>query len=151
MPILEQCPDPVGGAITGTLLIVDDSVAVCTALRAYMSRVEGWPTVLTAPNAAEALDLAAAHSPVAIVLDNKMPPGQDGIDALAELRRACPSARIVMHTMEDTLYVRMRRSGLVADAIVPKGQPLDDLAALIKTACPTPRRNPAAIGCPHGT
>jgi DNA-binding NarL/FixJ family response regulator len=133
MPISAQCPDPVGVAITGTLLIVDDSVAVCTALRAYMSRVEGWPTVLTAPNAAEALDLAAAHSPAAIVLDNKMPPGQDGIEALAELRRACPTARIVMHTMEDTLDLQVRANRLGADAIVPKGQPLDELAALIKT------------------
>jgi DNA-binding NarL/FixJ family response regulator len=133
MPILARCPDPGGVAITGTLLIVDDNLAVRTALRAYMSRVEGWPTVLTAPNAAEALDLAAAHSPAAIVLDNKMPPGQDGIEALAELRRACPKARIVMHTMEDTLDLQVRANRLGADAIVPKGQPLDELAALIKT------------------
>jgi DNA-binding NarL/FixJ family response regulator len=125
-PILES-------VTTGTLLIVDDNIAVCTALRAYMSRVEGWPTVLTAENAAAGLELAATHSPTAIVLDNKMPPGQDGIDALVELRRACPNARIVMHTMEDTIDLRVRAGRLGADAIVPKGQPLDELAALIKS------------------
>jgi DNA-binding NarL/FixJ family response regulator len=134
MPIAARWPDYYIVALTGTLLIVDDNVAVCTALRAYMARVEGWPTVLTAPNASAALDLAAAHAPAAIVLDNKMPPGKDGIEALAELRRACPEARIVMHTTEDTLDLRVRASRLGADALVPKGQPLDELAALIKSA-----------------
>jgi DNA-binding NarL/FixJ family response regulator len=132
-------PIPAGGADagdvpeTGTLLIVDDNVAVTTALRAYMSRVEGWPNVLTAADAAAGLDLAVSHSPAAIVLDNKMPPGPDGIDLLADLRRTCPTARIVMHTMEDTIDLRVRASRLGADAVVPKGQPLDELAALIKS------------------
>jgi DNA-binding NarL/FixJ family response regulator len=118
---------------TGTLLIVDDNVAVATALRAYMSRVEGWPTVLTAGDAAAGLDLAASHSPAAIVLDNKMPPGRDGIDLLPDLRRTCPTARIVLHTTEDTIDLRVRASRLGADGVVPKGQPLDELAALIKS------------------
>ena len=134
MPLAAAGTDHQTVTTTGTLLIVDDNVAVCTALRAYMSRVEGWSTVLTAPNAAAAVDLATAHSPAAIVLDNKMPPGQDGVDALAALRRACPDARIVMHTTEDTLDLRVRATRLGADALVPKGQPLDELAALIKSA-----------------
>ena len=121
-------------AHTGTLLIVDDNVSMCVALRAYMSRVEGWLTVLTAPDAAAALDLARVHEPAAIVLDNKMPPGLDGIDLLPELREACPSARIVMHTTEDTLDLRDLAVRRGADAIVPKGQPLPELAALIKSA-----------------
>jgi DNA-binding NarL/FixJ family response regulator len=119
---------------TGTLLIVDDNATVCTALRAYMSRVEGWTTVLTARDAASGLDLALVHTPAAIVLDNKMPPGRDGIELLADLRQACPAARIVMHTSEDSAGLRDRAVRLGADAIVPKGQPLDELAALIKSA-----------------
>src|SRR4029079_18454802 len=107
MPMTVGSTDHKRVTITGTLLIVDDNVAVCTALRAYMSRVEGWSTVLTAPNAAAGLDLATAHSPAAIVLDSKMPPGQDGVDTIAELRRACPDARIVLHTTEDTLDLRV--------------------------------------------
>ncbi len=119
---------------TGTLLIVDDNVSVCAALRVYMSRVEGWATVLTAPDAAAGLDLAVVHAPAAIVLDNKMPPGLDGIELLPDLRQVCPSARIVMHTSEDTSGLRDLALRRGADAIVPKGQPLDELAALIKSA-----------------
>jgi DNA-binding NarL/FixJ family response regulator len=134
MPILLAITDPGQVAKPGTLLIVDDSPAVCTALRAYMSRVEGWPTVLTAGDAAAGLDLAVAHAPAAIVLDNQMPPGPDGIDLLADLRHACPAARIVMHTSEDTVVLREKAVRLGADAIVAKGQPLDELAALINSA-----------------
>ena len=119
---------------TGTLLIVDDNASMCVALRAYMSRVAGWATVLTAPDATAALDLAVVHAPMAIVLDNKMPPGRDGIELLPDLRLACPNARIVMHTSEDTVRLRAEAVRLGADAIVPKGQPLDELAALIKCA-----------------
>jgi len=116
-----------------TLLIVDDNAAVCSALHAYMSRVVGWESVITAPDAGRGLMLAIEHSPGAIVLDNKMP-GGDGIDMLVDLRRTCPDARIVMHTSEDTIDLRDRAVRLGADAIVPKGRPLDELAALIDCA-----------------
>jgi DNA-binding NarL/FixJ family response regulator len=134
MPILTHDADAGDVTDTGTLLIVDDSAAVCTALRRYMSRVGGWTTVLTAPDAAAGLDLAVSHAPAAIVLDNKMPPGRDGIELLPALRLACPAAKIVMHTSEDTEELWSRAARLGADAIVPKGQPLDALAALLKSA-----------------
>ena len=90
--------------------------------------------ILTASDAAAGLDLAVAHAPTAIVLDNKMPPGRDGIELLPDLRQMCPSARIVMHTSEDTSGLRDLAVRRGADAIVTKGQPLDELAALIKSA-----------------
>src|SRR4051794_34445949 len=116
-----------------TLLIVDDNVAVCSALCAYMSRVAGWSVVLTARDAKSGLALAGAHGPQAIVLDNRMP-GVDGIDVLADLRRVCPDAVIVMHTSEDTLDLRHMAKRLGADAVVSKGRPLGELAALLRAA-----------------
>ena len=115
-----------------TLLIVDDSAAVCSALQAYMSRVAGWEVVLTAPDAGRGLMLAAEHMPTAIVLDNRMP-GGDGIDVLIDLRRACPQARIVMHTSEDTIDLRAEAVRRGADAIIGKGRPLAELAGLVQT------------------
>jgi DNA-binding NarL/FixJ family response regulator len=115
------------------LLIVDDNAAVCSALEAYMLRVAGWPVVLTAPDAGRGLLLAAEHAPEAIVLDHRMP-GGDGIEILADLRRACPTARIIMHTSESTTDLQLRAHELGADAIVEKGRPLDELAALLAVA-----------------
>ena len=113
-----------------TLLIVDDNEALRIALGAYMRRVAGWPTVLTAEDADGGLELAVACSPDAIVLDNLMP-GRTGIDVLPDLRKACPHARIVVHTTDDNEMVRERAQSLGADATVLKGSPLEELADLI--------------------
>jgi DNA-binding NarL/FixJ family response regulator len=126
-------PDAMDMAPDGTLLIVDDNAAVCSALRAYMSRVVGWSVVIVATDADLGLTLAATHEPRAIVLDNRMP-GGNGIEVLADLRRTCPDARIVMHTSEDTFDLRDRAEALGADAIVTKGLPLDELAAVLTAA-----------------
>jgi DNA-binding NarL/FixJ family response regulator len=112
-----------------TLLIVDDNAAVSSALRSYMSRV-GWTVVITASDADHGLRLAAEHEPEAIVLDNRMP-GGDGIGVLADLRRACPHAAIVMHTSEDTRDLREAARRLGADAVIGKGSPLAELAAAL--------------------
>ena len=113
-----------------TLLIVDDNEAVRSALGAYMRRVAGWPTVLTAADADDGLAIAVTQSPDAIVLDNVMP-GRHGIDVLADLRRACPDARIVVHTTDVDEQLRERARSLGADATVTKGSPLEELAELI--------------------
>jgi DNA-binding NarL/FixJ family response regulator len=115
------------------LLIVDDNAAVRSALGAYMSRVAGWTTIIVAEDGARALELAAGHCPDAIVLDNFMP-GRNGIDVLPDLRRACPQARIVMHTTDDTAELRDAASARGADAVVQKGRPLDELAVLLDAA-----------------
>lgn len=112
------------------LLIVDDSVAVRSAVGAYLARVGDWEAVLTARDAGEGLLLAVEHCPDAIVLDNKMP-GGDGIEVLGDLRRTCPEARIVMHTTEDSWLLRERANDLGADGFVAKGRPLDELASML--------------------
>jgi DNA-binding NarL/FixJ family response regulator len=116
-----------------TLLIVDDNPSVASALESYMLRVAGWTSVLTALDAGRGLLLAVEHEPAAIVLDNRMP-GMDGLEVLPDLRRTCPSARIVMHTSDDTLDLRDTAHRLGADAIVSKGRPLDELAAVLDVA-----------------
>jgi DNA-binding NarL/FixJ family response regulator len=111
-----------------TVLIVDDNSALSSTLAAYLARVGHWDAVLTAPDAMTGLHLAAQQRPTAIVLDNRMP-DRDGIDVLCELRSACPDARIVMHTTEDTSLLRERARELGADGFVAKGRPLDELAS----------------------
>ncbi len=114
-------------------MIVDDNAAVRSALGAYMSRVAGWTTIIVAENGAHALELVADRCPDAIVLDNFMPV-RTGIDVLPDLRRACPQARIVMHTTDDSAELRDQASARGADAVVHKGRPLDELALLLDAA-----------------
>jgi DNA-binding NarL/FixJ family response regulator len=116
-----------------TLLIVEDNLSVCAAIRSYMSRYGRWSEVLTANDAGQGLMLAAERQPEAIVLDNRMP-GGNGIDVLEDLRGACPDAIIVMHTSDDSTDVRLAAERLGADAVVSKGRPLDELASFIDVA-----------------
>ena len=116
-----------------TLLIVEDNLKVCAAIRTYMSRCGRWSEVLTANDAGQGLMLASEHQPEAIVLDNRMP-GGNGIDVLEDLRGACPDAIIVMHTSDDSSEIRLAAERLGADAVVSKGRPLDELASFIDVA-----------------
>jgi len=113
-----------------TLLIIEDNASVRSVVESYMSRHGDWSRVLTAPDAGRALILAAEHEPSAIVLDNRMP-GGDGIDVLPALRRTCPDAVIVVHTSDDSYDVRAAAEESGADAVVGKGQPLDQLVAML--------------------
>jgi DNA-binding NarL/FixJ family response regulator len=116
-----------------TLLIVEDNVNVCAAIGSYMSRYGRWSEVLVASDAGQGLILAAERQPEAIVLDNRMP-GGNGIDVLPALRRACPDAVIVVHTSDDSYDVRAAAEESGADAVVGKGQPLDQLVAMLQVS-----------------
>jgi DNA-binding NarL/FixJ family response regulator len=117
--------DPESVASQRTVLVVDDSPPVRAGVTSFLARA-GWDTVLVAGDAGEGLALARSHQPAAIVLDNRMP-GRLGIDVLGELRDACPTARIVMHSSDDTPDVQAVALRRGADAYVSKGQPLDRL------------------------
>ena len=124
-----------GGAIGGGFGLVGavEGMLVAGVVNALTTRTQIDTYIRLTGATSQAILHTAEHTPRAIVVDNKMP-GGDGIDMLVDLRRTCPDARIVMHTSEDTIDLRARAVQLGADAIVPKGRPLDELAALIDCA-----------------
>ena len=71
------------------ILIVDDEEAICWTLRRALTS-EGHK-VAVASSAEEALRLAAADKPEAILLDVRLP-GMDGLTALARLRELSDDA-----------------------------------------------------------
>jgi DNA-binding NarL/FixJ family response regulator len=111
------------------VLIVDDSERVVATLRRFLERRGGWK-VVAAADARTGVTQAEAHRPDVVVLDQMMP-GMRGTDVLPELRELLPSARIVMHTSDDDPGLRRLAADLGADAFLRKGEPLDDLVALL--------------------
>ena len=81
----------------GSVLIVDDDLALLQALPQALRLQLGGVTVETADSAAAALERIAARDYDAIVADIKMP-GMDGLELLAEIRTRWPDTPTLMIT-----------------------------------------------------
>src|SRR5262245_56310716 len=80
-----------GHPATPRVLVIDDEATVRAALRATLS--DAGCAVTEARDGAEALELLRAHSTDAVLIDIYMPL-QDGFEAIRELRRVAPAAKI---------------------------------------------------------
>lgn len=109
--------------MTATVLIVDDHAGVRAMLWTALS-CESLSVKWEAASATEALAVAAAHRPDAIVLDQQMPDGL-GTSILPELRAMLPDARIVVFSSD--ISIRELALDLGADGWVGKGDPIDVL------------------------
>jgi len=61
-------------------------------------RLEGHDIVGTAPTGDGALELCATLAPDALVVDFRMPPGINGVEAARRIRERQPDLRIVLYT-----------------------------------------------------
>ena len=84
------------------LLLADDHQVVRQGLRALLER-EAFTVVAEAANGCEAIQLADAHRPDAVVLDVSMPQ-MNGLNAASEILRRLPSTHIVVLTMHNEEY-----------------------------------------------
>ena len=105
------------------VLVVDDHAGVRSMLTAAL-RCEHLSVEWEASSTAEALAIAAAVRPDAIVLDQQMPDGL-GTAILPELRAMLPDARIVVFSSD--ISIQELALDLGADGWVGKGDPIDVL------------------------
>jgi two-component system nitrate/nitrite response regulator NarL len=82
-----------------TVLLVDDHEVVRAGLRVLLDAEEDIDVVGEASCAEEGIRQARRLGPDIVLLDNVMP-GRKGVDAIPDIRRAAPSARIVMLSMD---------------------------------------------------
>jgi CheY-like chemotaxis protein len=82
--------------------------------------LEGLEVVGTALDGTEALRLVAELEPDVLVIDHRMPPGPNGIDVAAEVRRSHPDMAVILYTnyQSTELLTRSRELGV---QFVPKG------------------------------
>lgn len=106
------------------VLVVDDNARMRELARLFLEP-QGFACA-DAASAEDALALVADACPDVIVLDHYMP-DRTGMDVLPELRRACPSARIVMWASAPEIVYEARLLG--ADAYVDKADSLERLVA----------------------
>lgn len=108
------------------VLVCDDVESMLVALRAVLDLAPGMEVVGEARNGVEAVEQARRLNPDVVLLDLTMP-GMDGLEALPELRRAAPQARVVIlsghegRPMEEAVRLGADRSivkGAEPEAIV---------------------------------
>jgi DNA-binding NarL/FixJ family response regulator len=82
------------------ILIADDHYLVRVGLVALIHTKDDMQVVAEASDGAQAIALYESHRPDLVLMDTRMPI-KDGIEAMVEIRKAHPQARIVMLTAFD--------------------------------------------------
>jgi CheY-like chemotaxis protein len=122
-----------GGSILGgssaygaavRLVLVDNDQAALELIELDLT-LEGHEIVGTASQADDAVALVERERPDLVVLDYRMPPGVDGMEAARRIRRRWPAVRVLLYSN----YVRaelLREAERIGATYLRKG----DLAAL---------------------
>ena len=113
------------------ILVVDDEPAIQTALRGVLED-EGY-RVTTVGSGDDALRLLTEDSPDVIFLDIWMPK-RDGLDTLAELKRARPEAAVIMISGHGTIDTAVKATRLGAYDFIEKPLSLEKTLVTVTRA-----------------
>ena len=113
------------------VVVVDDSPLMRYVVSSWLTGDSRLKVVQEFGTAGDVVSAVEAACPDVIVIDNEMP-GGDGVDVLPLLRAACPQARIVMFSSDDSVQGLALSRG--ADSFVSKLQSLDELLAAVLPA-----------------
>ncbi len=115
------------------VLVVDDHRTVADAISFAVAAEPGMDCVGAAHGTREALALAAATRPDAVVMDVRLQDG-DGIEATATLVERYPGIRVVVLTAFVDHELLRRAADAGACALLPKDGSLDELMEALRSA-----------------
>lgn len=115
------------------ILIADDAPDIRLLLKMYLTdtRLE---VVGEATNGAEAVEMAGAEKPDAVILDLAMPV-MDGLEAIPLIKQASPGTKIVVLSGFDADRMAERAIGLGAETYLQKGVALGDIGQMLWNLC----------------
>src|SRR5688572_9221019 len=113
------------------ILVVDDEPAIQTALRGVLED-EGY-RVTTVGNGVDALRLVTEDTPDVVFLDIWMPK-KDGLDTLADLKRARPEAPVIMISGHGTIDTAVKATRLGAYDFIEKPLSLEKMLVTVTRA-----------------
>jgi DNA-binding NarL/FixJ family response regulator len=111
-----------------SVLIVDDSDAVRTAMRDFFESLTDWTIGGEARDGTEAVQKALELKPELIILDCSMP-NMNGLEASSVIRKILPNVYIIVFTFFDDALGARLSSAAGVDLIIPKAE---GLTALVK-------------------
>jgi two-component system response regulator DesR len=101
------------------VLLADDDELFLESLEALIERQPELSVVATARNGLEAIELAEAVAPDAVVVDLHMPL-LDGVTAVTQLRREHPHVCLIVLTGDSDEKLHRAAAGAGADAVLEK-------------------------------
>src|SRR5688500_3862570 len=109
-----------------SVLLVDDHPFVREGIRSFLSDLPDFEVVGEASSGSEALKMAQQHAPDFILLDINMP-GINGLEAVGQLRKSMPKAKILVLTVHNSreYVLHVARSG--AHGYILKEAPPEEL------------------------
>ena len=108
------------------VLVVDDQPEVRLLVRTRLGMLTDLEVVGEASNGAEALALASALAPDAVVLDREMPVMR-GDEAIPLIRQAAPGVRIMLYTGAPPAHLDTMSDEARPDVVLTKGSSLNAL------------------------
>jgi two-component system response regulator AtoC len=115
-----------------SVLVVDDDLAMCNFLRAFLSD-RGYQAV-TVNNASEAVTRFHAERPAAVILDMVMPGTMDGLDALAAFKKIDRDVPVIVVSGQGRTTTVVQAMKLGASDFVCKPFDESDLAVPLANA-----------------
>ena len=113
------------------VLVVDDAANLRELLTILLEAEDDFAVVGVAADGAQAVEKAAELQPDVVLLDLAMPV-MDGLQALPELRRLLPSARLVVFSGYDEVTLARAALEVGADAYIEKGTSVLQLVARLR-------------------
>ena len=117
------------------VLVVDDAVDLRVLLRIALADAPHLQVVGEAEDGRQAVEQARLLQPDVVLLDLSMPV-MDGITALPQIRRACPSAKVLALSGFDAGRMRQEALDAGADGYLEKGGPTAELVAAVEAMLP---------------
>lgn len=115
------------------VVLVDDSDAVRTLLRALLELDGGFEVVGEADSGNGVVELVDRLRPNLVVLDVAMP-GRDGLEVLRELQDGERATRTVVYTGFRSSELEQRARALGAADVLVKGMPPDQIVDRLRAA-----------------
>lgn len=126
------------------IMVVDDHHIVRQGLVALISTLPDMKVVAEAADGLQAIELYRKHNPDVTLMDLRLP-NKNGVDAITEIRRQHPGARIIVLTTFDGDEDIYRALQAGAKGYLLKGMNADELTEAIRSVHAGKSRIPAFV------
>ncbi|CAN5188082.1 hypothetical protein BH09ACT12_BH09ACT12_01560 [soil metagenome] len=115
------------------VVVIDDTPDLRDLLKIALTR-GGFEVVGEAGDGQQGINMVRLHHPDVVLLDLAMPV-MDGIEALPQIRRLCPTGKIVVLSGFGAQHMSERAVSAGADGYVQKGAPLNTILDYVREVC----------------